>query len=67
MIILYFAIISLAHYLSVNNLEGDMTNFNIDSLNFLTAIAFYFIAGHSYQHFVFTYFSLLSSGKINQP
>ena len=59
---LYFAIISLAA-LFISEQFGRRYDkiFNIDSLNFLTAIAFYFIAGHSYQHHLFyAIFSLLS-------
>ena len=62
-----FAIISLAA-LFISEQFGRRYDkiFNIDSLNFLTAIAFYFIAGHSYQHHLFyaIFFFVILLGKI---
>lgn len=64
---LYFAIISLA-VLFISEKFGRRYDkiLDIDSLNFLTAIAFYFIAGHSYQHHLFyaIFFFVIFLGKI---
>ena len=64
---LYFAIISLiALFVSEQLGRNYYKVLDIDLLNFLTAIAFYFIAGHNYQHHLFyaIFFFVILLGKI---